>query len=242
MFAISSILLWIIQFNQLIPTLKGLIGLSPFWAPAPTTMWYVAMLISLYLLTPFVVKGSTKIQLLKAVMVMTIVGVIQLAFRSVVPKTFNYYTVYLIGLILGSNYYEETMKFLSSKKTIVISCIWMILFIIVFKTANSVLKSLTGVIGIIAFMNMSIIIANRMRRYSLLEKTITVLAYSSFCAYLFHREVIWALLHFKFWGSGWAIFWEVLLIGVPLTFIFSYLIQRVYDNTIKRMFFKKNTL
>ena len=235
LFAFSSIALWLIHFNQLIPTLKGLVGLSPFWAPAPITMWYVAMLISLYVLTPFVVRGPLKVQLLKAVMVMTIVGGIQLAFGSVVPKTFNYYMVYLIGLILGANFKEKTMAFLSSKKTLVVSCMWMILFVRVFKTANPVLKSLTGVLGIIAIINLSIIITPKIREHSFLEKSITFLAYSSFCAYLFHREVIWALLHFRFSDNGWPIFFEVLIIGVPLTFIFAYIVQRIYDNVLHRL-------
>lgn len=235
LFAISSIMLWLIHFNQLIPTLKGIVGISPFWAPAPITMWYVAMLITLYLMTPFVVKGTVKMQLLKAVLVMAVVGAIQLIFNSVVPKTFNYYTVYLIGLIVGANYYEKTMFFLSSKKTLLISSLWMILFVIVFVTANAVLKSLTGVLGIIAVMNLSILITNKIRKHSFLEKTITILAYSSFCAYLFHREVIWALLHFKLFEGGWPVFFEVLFIGVPLTFIISYLIQRLYDYVLQRI-------
>ena len=54
LFTVSSIMLAVLGFNSWGSTLKGIIGISPFWAPHPTTMWYVAMLISLYIITPFV--------------------------------------------------------------------------------------------------------------------------------------------------------------------------------------------
>lgn len=58
LFILSSIILYAIGYNSLFATVKGILGISPFWKPHPTTMWYCAMLISLYLLTPFWATGG----------------------------------------------------------------------------------------------------------------------------------------------------------------------------------------
>lgn len=235
LFALSSFALYFIHFNDLPSTLKGLIGLSPFWEPAPTTMWYVAMLITLYFLTPFVVQGSVLRQCIKVVLVISLVGIIQIVFKTVVPKTFIYYTIYMIGLLIGRNAFEPTMRFLSSKKVIFITVVWIILFIIVCVTGNNLLKFLSGFVGIVVIMNFCILISNIFCTRHRFVKIITTLSYSTFCAYLFHREVIWLMLRIKTLDSGWPIFLEVLLIGVPLTFVIAYHIQRLYDSFTNRI-------
>lgn len=242
LFIISSILLVFIGLNAWVPTIKGLIGISPFWAPHPTTMWYVAMLISLYLITPFVVRGSVKNQCLKAISVMTIVGLIQIVFGTVVPRTFNYYTVYLLGLLLGRNYYEPTMSFLHSKKTLIVSLVWMALVVVVFLTKNVYLKSFSSVVGIIALLNLSLLIAEKLHTSRFFTKSITVLSYASFCAYLFHREVIWALFKIYKPAGSLPVFLEVLLIGVPLSFFCAFYIQTLYDRVLNRLDKKHATI
>lgn len=235
LFALSSFLLVLIHFNALIPTLKGLVGLSPFWKPAPTTMWYVAMLISLYAITPFVVgSGSIVCQCIKVLIVMSLIGVVQLVFNTVVPKTFNYYTVYLIGLLLGRNYYDSTMRFLSSKKTLFVAVIWLALFLTTCISHNNWIKSVSGVVGIVAVMNCCILFSKCFHSRQFFLRLTSLLSYSTFCAYLFHREVIWLLLRIRALNSGWPVFLYMLFIGVPFTFAVAYLIQRMYDLFSKR--------
>jgi len=229
LFVISSLMLAVLGFNAWMPTIKGIVGISPFWAPHPTTMWYVAMLISLYIITPVVVKGEVRLQCIKAVAVMTVVGLIQIIFGTVVPRTFNYFTVYLIGLLLGRNYYESTMRFLRSKKTLIISLIWIVLVVVVFFTKNDYLKSFSSVVGIIALLNLSLIATEKLSANSFLAKAITTLSYASFCAYLFHREIIWVMFHLYKPKGALPIFLEVLIVAVPLSFLCAYYIQKVYD-------------
>ena len=235
LFVISSLLLAVLGFNAWVPTIKGIVGISPFWAPHPTTMWYVAMLISLYIITPFVVRGGVKLQCLKAVAVMTVVGSLQIVFGTVVPRTFNYFTVYLLGLLLGRNYYEPTMRFLRSKKTLIISLVWMGLVVVVLFTKNAYLKSFSSVVGIIALLNLSLLIAEKFHANQFLTKSITTLSYASFCAYLFHREIIWAMFHVYKPHGSWQIFLEVLIVAVPMSFLCAYYIQKVYDWIIGKL-------
>ena len=139
----------------------------------------------------------------------------------------------MLGLLLGSNYYPQSIRFLSSKKTILVSFIWIILFVVVYFTGNRWLKSITGVIGIIALLNICILIMNQFDSKTRFAKIVSLLSYASFCAYLFHREVFWGLLRIYSVSLGWPVFFELLLIGVPLTFIVAYLTQLLYDMLLK---------
>lgn len=235
LFVISSIMLALMGFNAWLPTIKGIVGISPFWAPHPTTMWYVAMLISLYLITPFVVRGSIRHQCLKAFCVMTVIGLLQICLGTVVPRTFNYYTVYLVGLLVGKNFFASTLSFLRSKKAIVISFVWIVLVVAVFFTKNNYLKSFSSVVGIVSILNLSLLVADKLHSHRIFTQSISILSYSSFCAYLFHREIIWVL--FKLYKpSGFLpVFLEVLIIGVPLSFIIAYFIQKYYDMLVMRI-------
>lgn len=235
LFAISSIMLAILGFNSWTTTLKGIVGISPFWAPHPTTMWYVAMLISLYIITPFVFCGNIKSQCFKGIMIMSIIGLLQILLGCVVPRTFNYYTVYLVGGLMGKNFYKNTLSFLQSKKTLVITIVWIVLVGIVFITKNDYIKSFSSVVGIIAILNFCLMIADNIKTNDFLEKSIEVLSYSSFCAYLFHREIIW-LLQRLYWPDGFAIrFIYIIIIAVPLSFLCAFYIQKVYDIIVKKI-------
>ena len=235
LFVVSSLLLVIIGINTWVPTLKGLVGISPFWGPHPKTMWYVAMLISLYIITPFVIRGGLKVQCYKAVAVMALIGLIEIIFGTVVPRTFNYYTVYMVGLLLGRNYYEQTMKLLRSKKTLLISLVWMILVVVVFLTKNNYLKSISSVIGIIALLNLSLFTVEKLSASRFFTESVTALSYASFCAYLFLREVIWVMFQVYKPQGSMQIFLYVLIVGVMLSFFCAYWIQKGYDKLLEKM-------
>ena len=241
LFVISSILLAFMGFNAWLPTIKGIVGISPFWAPHPTTMWYVAMLISLYLITPFVVRGSIWQQCLKAFCVMTVLGLLQICLGTVVPRTFNYYTVYLVGLLLGKNFFTSTLALLRSKKAIIISLVWIVLVLAVFFTKNDNLKSFSSVIGIVSILSLSLLVADKLHSHRIFTQSISILSYASFCAYLFHREIIWVLFKLYKPNGFLPIFFDVLIIGVPLSFIIAYFIQKYYDMLVKRID-RKNTV
>ena len=166
---------------------------------------------------------------------MTVIGLLQILLGTVVPRTFNYYTVYLLGLLLGRNGYEPTLNFLRSKKTLVLSFVWIALIVVVFLTKNAYLKSFSSVVGIIAILNLSLSVTEALKPNKFFSQSVTVLSYASFCAYLFHREIIWGMFHIYRPEGFWPIFLEVLIIAVPLSFICAYHIQKIYDAALLKL-------
>ena len=139
LFFISSILLYFLGVNNGFITLKGLLGISPFYKPHPITMWYCAMLISLYLITPLWATGGLKKQIFKFLSVIAIIIFIDLLFHCVVPRTYCYYTVYFIGIIiaqkLGTIFWDNLKRY-----SIMLTSLFLILVVITFITKSDITK------------------------------------------------------------------------------------------------------
>lgn len=166
---------------------------------------------------------------------MAVIGLVQIVFGTVVPRTFNYYTVYLLGLVLGNNYFQSTFLFLKSKKACLISLCWIILIVVVFLTKNPYLKSFSSVVGIVGILNLSLMVAKKFGTINFFSEVVSKLSYASFCAYLFHREIISVMFRVYKPEGFWPIFLEVLIIGVPLSFFLAYYIQKVYDAALRKL-------
>lgn len=232
LFILSSIILYAIGYNSLFATVKGILGISPFWKPHPTTMWYCAMLISLYLLTPFWATGGGKNQLLRFITTMLVICGIQLTFHSVVPRTFCYYPVYFIGIIISQYRYHVFLNLLNNYRFLLYSCL-LFLAILVFQFIynSQWIIIFNSAIGIMAFLSLYIYIGNMVGKAESegYKKTIAMLSYSSMCMYLFHREVHCALLWFYSPSSPLVMVLYLGIIGLLITIPLSYCIQRLYD-------------
>ena len=236
LFFISSIILWLIGYNGLGVTVKGLLGVSPFWKPHPTTMWYCAMLISLYLITPFWAKGGIKRQIIKFLIIMGVICGVELVFHSVVPRTFCYYPIYFLGIILAQYDYGRFMKLIQSKSFFLVSCLlWLVILALEFFYNDQWLIIVNSGIGIMALLSFYMQIGKvvsekkKIRIVSIIE----LLSYSSMCMYLFHREVQCLLLWVYRPESSITMMLYLGLLGLLITIPLSYFIQMLYDKSIK---------
>ena len=237
LFLISSLLLLLIHFNTWPETWKGLLGLSPFWTPQQHTLWYIAMLIGLYLLTPFFCRGSIKYQLVGFICCMAIILVIDATFHSVDPRVYYYYIVYFAGILSAKYWQSGFLKLINSKYTLLLLSIYLPLFgYLLMGKGNRILMMCEGYIGIVALLNICACVGNVLQSNRTFTKVISYLSYASMCAYLFHREVYWMLMALYTPSSNdWYIILYLFFIGVPVTFFLSYYIQRGYDKLVSRI-------
>lgn len=230
LFLISSLLLLAIGFNSWTETWKGLLGISPFWKPQQHTLWYIAMLIGFYIMTPlFCIKG---ISILKRIaimigLIMLVVG-IQFIFNSVDSRFFYYYIVYCLGVIIAINYKKRCVSIFKSPKSLIILLVYIPLFFVLFSgCCNRLLMMVSGYIGIIVMLNISMLLSNF--KNLTFHKVVNVVSYSSMCMYLFHREIYWALLKLYHPVTAWGGISYLFIIGLPIVFGISYGIQKLYD-------------
>ncbi len=235
LFLISSILLFLIGFNTWFDTAKGLLGLSPFWTPHPRTMWYCAMLISLYLLTPFWSKGGFWKQIAKFVLMMTIIALIHIVFHSVEPRTFFYFPFYFAGIIVAQYDYDKFMVLMKSRTNAIVSLLlFFAIWVVQIMTNNSLLKWGNSIFGMYTLLSLYVFLGEQLKNNEHFVSTISILSYSSLCIYLFHREVDEGLLMIYHPDNPCVMFCYVGLLGLFITVPFAYCIQKSYDAIIKK--------
>lgn len=233
LFLISSVLLWTIHFNTTAETVKGVLGLSPFWKPQQHTLWYISMLIGLYIITPIISKNNFKYQCCVFTVIISLIGLVDYLFHSIDPRIYYYYIVYFGGIICAKyHYYKKlNLKLLFS----ISSVIYIGLFIWLTKSGNRLIMMTEGYLGIYVILYVCNQIGKQIQNNNKLKSLISFLSFASMCAYLFHREIYWALLYLWTPKSDWGVIIYLFCIGVPLVFFISYYIQRIYDKAIKSL-------
>ena len=64
---------------------------------------------------------------------------------------------------------------------------------------------------------------------------INFLSFGSMCAYLFHREIYWLFLEIYNPKSDWGIVSYLFIAALPVVFIVSYWIQKLYDQVAQKL-------
>lgn len=238
LFFLSSVILCAIGYNSLSTTIKGLLGISPFWKPHPTTMWYCAMLISLYLITPIWATGGLRKQIAKFIATMAIICFIDIKFHTVVPRTFCYYPVYFMGIIVAQRGYNFFLSLIKNARFALVSLLFfLLLFLLAWFINDTAFVIFCSMIGIISMLSVYMNIGEWVNKKSnkKLERTILMLSYSSMCMYLFHREVHCLFLSIYKPSNPIIMLLYLGLIGLLITIPLSYYIQLIYDKSINKI-------
>lgn len=235
LYLVSSLLLLAIGFNTWPETWKGLLGISPFWKPQQHTLWYIAMLIGFYIVTPLLcthrLKSFIRIGIFASIAVLTIC--LQKVFHSVDPRFFYYYLVYGFGIMCATSLKAQTTKILHSKITLTTLIVYLPVFCYLAIRGNRAIMMAEGYVGIIVILNLAVLIGEKWQNNYRFSKLVHFLSYSSMCMYLFHREIYWMLLKLVQPVTDWGGVSYLFFVGLPLIMILSYWIQKVYDTICK---------
>lgn len=236
LFFISSILLFLIHFNSWQETWKGLLGISPFWIPQQHTLWYIATLIFLYLVTPVLCKGNKKVveKGVIFILIFVVLLVINYFFHSVDPRFFYYYIVYFLGIVCAQGFPNSTQKLINSPYTLGLLLLYVPVLCYLTGHENRIVMMGLGYLGVPIILNVSSLTANKFGRYHLFCTVITYISYGSMCAYLYHRELYWLFL--KIWTpvNGLVELAYLFFIVFPIILFISYYIQKGYDGLFRQ--------
>lgn len=229
LFFISSIALIAIKFNTWDETWKGLLGISPFWEPQQQTLWYIATLMFLYLITPILCTNSLIHKILKAILILCATLLIDMSFHSVDSRFYYYFVIYTSGIIIAKHFSTIGIRILQSGWTLAAGIPYIILLLTIYQNGNQIFMLGAGYLGIIVILNITMLFSKAIENQKRLCKIIHFVSYGSMCAYLFHREVYWFFL--ELWSPTEPItIWAYLfLIAFPITLLVSYYIQKRYD-------------
>ena len=209
--------------SQIIPTM---LGYSLFTLRPIQTLWYFSMLIFFYFFTPILkFTASNRTKITWSVILIVLFVVISLKYADV--RLLMYFPFYVIGLNIEKDTFWKILK-----RNFCI--VWFLLFFasLVCSLSDSmyVCMYVCMASGVLFLLSLSILLYHPM-----LERTITIMAYASMCAYLFHRQlygiIAYSIKHFS------SIDYMPLLVAicsVCVLFGISWFVQFQYDKLVKK--------
>lgn len=229
---LSSVSFYIIGYikssSEFIGTITGLSCLGLPWA---RTLWYFGMLIFFYLLTPFLLDADNNKRkvLVKGVLIFMVILLISYItpLKKSLVRVIPYYPYYLLGILTPLNIVDKIKQ---SQRTI------FVLFFIAISLLCFAKYVCFGSIHVMAlsvfiFIFLISIIIEKLQ-LKLIRKTVSYVAFSSMCAYLFHRQIYGVIAKTSIYLLGCIHFWEIPIMLGSL-FIISYYIQKYYNIIIK---------
>ncbi|MBE6381547.1 MAG: acyltransferase [Lentisphaerae bacterium] len=202
-----------------------LLGVNNFLGFTLSTLWFVSVLIVFYMLFPFlqIVRRTNLVACVLLglmIYVLFVVGVKYLGFEA---RLLYYFPFFCLGIIAAEIRATEGQMVLVALPIVILYFVARVLGW--FDGVEVVLRPLRFFVVVVVAYGLSLVVP--LRRFW------GALAYSSFCAYLFHRQIYDLFLHRWFHFSDGSE--RILLIYclVPLTFALGYAVQFGYDAILK---------
>lgn len=207
----------IIFYDSPLQLILSLFGLATLFHQAPSTLWFMDMLLFLILITPFLMWKSNKwIKVIKMAFLYCIVYILCMKLGNIDFRYVYYMPFYMMGLYIDPN------NFLNISTKFGIHSIVFAIFLLLLGKHHFVLEIIVNLLLIIG----SASILSLLSRFVVGAKfryVVKWISYSSMCAYFFHRQ-LYAL----------GIISHLPIYFVPiLVFAISYYIQVIYDRVIK---------
>ena len=242
LFIVSSILLWLIDFNGSKSTLNGLLCVSPFIDPKPRTLYYIPIILWCYLITPLISRHRLKWRIMGSLVIMVIIAIARYLFPSIDSRFLFNVFFYLVGVISAPcfnwrfNIPHGTSIKISAVLTFVIIVTIVMYYSMQFSNAVQMAIGAMGVFVILFVCEgiSSLLFDNSNVQQSVLKKRvcqlISVVSYASMTCYMFHRFFYWSAE--SIWNpSDTSVKWFYMIVIVfPIILVCSYAIQKVYDN------------
>lgn len=219
----------------------SLFGLTVFWGPHPATLWFMCMTMFFYLITPLLMFNKIYCRITSSIICVVVIAMLTV-FLKIDNRTVFYLPIYICGLYLPKIYIEKLYDW----KGYILFIVLNILLCAALTVAEPSVMWLKYLIAIDIAVSLTVIshlinISNLKFFKWLMEK----ISYASLCMYLFHRH-FYLFLVFAYCGSLSNIrsvtlpLIVVLLIGVPMIIIGSFLIQKSYDIITNKLWNNKS--
>ncbi len=235
LFFITSIILLLMGFNDLPKTIKGLVGISPLWEPHPRTMWYIAMLLLFYIVTPILSRGKIIKKTITYIIINVVFALLSIVLDHIYLPTFYYFGIYFVGIVMGAHYYDKVIRIIKSPKSLFISIFFVVLLLVNIVFNSYYYRLFSGFCGVFMILNISYILGDlNLKNNNRFVSIIGFASYASMCAYLFHRECYELMLKIFCPENPFVLIAYLFFLGVPIVLLLSYYIQKVYDSIVNK--------
>lgn len=220
--------------------IAGILLVGGFTSPPIAALYFVNILMFFYVITPMLKYNSKK----KAIISLSIIIFVLILLRrnwifKIDYRIIYYLPVYFFGLnsnlFNGENIYKKKKKLLDYV-TYILAVVAFCGYAVLLECNEFMFKWLFEIVALWLLSISSLIILNPAKDLQKVKyrKQIELLSYSSFCLYLFHRQVFSVLCYY--FGKLNPFF--AYIIVCPLVVIIAFFIQKIYDEII--LFIRRN--
>ena len=227
LYALAVLTFWLMTIEKESTLIKSLYFVSMLDGPAPITLWFICMLMLLYLITP-VLMLLLRFRFGIPVFAATVVGLLLVLSKTkggIDLRLVLYFPCFCAGIYCAKRGFKGE-----------ILNIWTGFLLILMGLAAYNLRGfsreLNALFQVPLTLGLSVFVVAMCDRYQsvfVYNRAITFLSYASFSLYLFHRPVYTQLKRFYFPEQLSHQFLYLLLVGLPLAIIISWLLQKIYD-------------
>lgn len=218
----------------------SLFGLTVFFGPHPATLWFMCMTMFFYLLTPLLMLSNRSHCIASSIISVVVIAMLTVFF-GIDNRTIFYLPIYICGLYIPKKYIEKLYNWGGYILSVILNVL-LCVALIVAETGAMWLKYLIALDVAVSLIVISHLINGS--NFNIFKKLMGKISYASLCMYLFHRH-FYLFFVFVYCGSLSNIrsatlpLLVVLLIGVPMIIIGSYVIQKTYDIICERLWNNK---
>lgn len=231
LFFLSAFSLYILDFiPDIMIVLTTISGLSSYILPQPSTLWFMSMLMSFYMITPFLNKLIGKISLIPNLIILLFVFlmIILLETKMNIDKRLHWcFSAYLLGLILGR---AGLLHLIISNIYLGVGVVVLNIILITNGFTGAYVYDIDIFCGLIGLLFIS-----KWLTFICIKKAFLFFSYTSMSLYLFHRHfyIIERTAYRYFIESvKYLPLWYGLVIMIPTSIIGSFCIQKAYDKLI----------
>lgn len=223
LFLVASIIMyytpcyWTSFYHSFNTLLCSIVGLSCFIPPQPSTLWYMAMLLVFYILTPIVLLyQAPQKRLVLGILIWFIFFVQKKYLINLDIRVIYYWPFYVIGLSLNPSLMKEYLgKYL--KYILILS----ILVVVTMSYFNNLITHIFYIFGVTSvYLSVIAIIFRYKNVEKRTKKIVEFISSASMAAYLFHRQIYSIISP------------EYTPYLIPIIFVISWYIQLIYNKII----------
>jgi len=227
LYVLAVLLFYIYGINAAETSIKSLVFISMYDGPPPLTLWFIAMLLLFYLVTPFLLQlidhPVKYLFLIALVFVLTLI--LRVIFKAVDLRVLLYFPSFCLGIYCARQGLK--IRLINMKSALLLFVPGLILsFIEIDSWTLNKLKDIPMVLSAsyLIFV-MSDLSEHRFKKV----KLVSLLSYSSFAMYLFHRPVYITMKTVYFPENGPAQILYLITAALMMVAIISWCIQKAYD-------------
>lgn len=235
LYLLSILLFTQLGISDLGTSIKAIFLISMFLKPAPPTLWFITMIMLFYVISPFIICGCQNRKIMIEIIVAYIFMLAFLLYRQAElldVRLMVYFPAFVFGIFISVN-----EKRISTINKLVIIPLLIGAFISFFYNTSFLSKNL--LLSTLLVTTASFFLFNIFRTIHIENnKTVsfvTILSYSSYSMYLFHRPIYITLKKVYFPSLYFLQVLYLFIVGFFCIFVFSFFIQKTYDILVRQI-------